>query len=381
MKNKIIPLLAMLAVIAAIAAFYILSSIDLSAADRTTSKLGNPASPKPQAYREFRYEMATKWNKGVDDLDSLYAGKIDTIRAEAVGIGITTPEAPFHFYQDYLGIAMAKFENPNAGAAAVVGTIVQIVNDEGYWGATGMTNSGSTILGGTLANTYQNYNQGYGDFLFTNDGAVCFRWFSDPADNHDFTALNNEIMTLTDSGYLSVVKEVDASFITIDSAWEDLRFAAAPGQANPVTDKPDFNFDEIGFLFPQADSTEIVYMAAQLPHAYIEGSDIGPHIHWKQDDAAVATWVMAYKWFNIGADPDTVPWDTIRASVGEQTYVSGSLHQITELGLLDGTGKTKSSLMSIKIWRNDNDLTGDALYYEFDIHHKKDKLGSREEYE
>ncbi len=51
------------------------------AADRTTSKMGSPARPYPQSLREFQYEISQKWNKGVDDLDSLFDGRIDTLRS------------------------------------------------------------------------------------------------------------------------------------------------------------------------------------------------------------------------------------------------------------------------------------------------------------
>jgi len=120
---------------------------------------------------------------------------------------------PFKVSGSYAGIMVNELENTSSAAAAVVGSIYKLTNDNGYWGATWITNSGSTILGGALAYTYQNYNQGYGDFLFTNDGNVDFRWFSDPADNHNFTALSNEIMTLTAAGDLSVASDISSDNI------------------------------------------------------------------------------------------------------------------------------------------------------------------------
>ncbi len=104
----------------------------------------------------------------------------------------------------YTGITSATFQNKSAAAAAVVGTLVKVINNSGYWGAIGMTNTGSTIQSGTLINTFQNYNQGYGDFLFTNDGNVDFRWFSDPTNSHNFSAMGNEIMKLEANGDLTV---------------------------------------------------------------------------------------------------------------------------------------------------------------------------------
>ncbi len=55
-------------------------------ADRTTAKMGSPGSPSPLSFKPFRYEIVTKWNKAVDDLDSLFDGRIDTLRSTVVSI-------------------------------------------------------------------------------------------------------------------------------------------------------------------------------------------------------------------------------------------------------------------------------------------------------
>lgn len=49
-------------------------------------------------------------------------------------------------------------------------------------------------------------------------------------------------------------------------AWDDLRFPATRIRRG-VTQKPDFDTNEIGLLFPRNDDNEIAYMIAQFPHA------------------------------------------------------------------------------------------------------------------
>jgi len=120
------------------------------------------------------------------------------------GVGLSSLTEKFHIKEEKTGIVRAVLENNSASAAAVVGALYEVRNDNGYWGGIGMTNSGSTIQSGSLVNTYQNYNQGYGDFLFTNDGDVDFVWYSDPTDSHDFSALSNEVMRLTADGDLGI---------------------------------------------------------------------------------------------------------------------------------------------------------------------------------
>lgn len=61
-------------------------TVFLLQATRSTDKIGSPASPYPQSTKEFQYEMTQKWNRSVNDLDSLFAGKIDTINALVVKV-------------------------------------------------------------------------------------------------------------------------------------------------------------------------------------------------------------------------------------------------------------------------------------------------------
>lgn len=39
-----------------------------------------------------------------------------------------------------------------------------------------------------------------------------------------------------------------------------------------------------------------------------------------------------------------------------------------------------SSIMLIKLYRDDNTYTGNAVTYQFDIHYQKDTIGSRQEF-
>lgn len=57
------------------------------------------------------------------------------------------------------------------------------------------------------------------------------------------------------------------------------------------------------------------------------------------------------------------------------------MHQINEgIGGIDGVGKTLSSMLLCKLYRDDNVYTGDALTYQFDIHIMIDSFGSELEH-
>ncbi len=47
--------------------------------------------------------------------------------------------------------------------------------------------------------------------------------------------------------------------------WTDLRFAGGRDKQGN-TQKPDYDYTNLGLLFPQNDATEIAYLIAQAPH-------------------------------------------------------------------------------------------------------------------
>ena len=161
--------------------------------------------------------------------------------------------------------------------------------------------------------------------------------------------------------------------------WDDLRFPATRIRQGATT-KPDFDTTNLGLLFPQNDATEIAYIIAQMPHRMLLGSDIHPHIHFIQSVAQQPTFKMDYRWYRNG---DTVPgaFTTLTASSFSYVWSSGDLLQIVEFPAIVGLAiDTVSSIIDIKIYRQDNVVAGDVLVKEFDLHYKIDDRGSRQEY-
>ena len=161
--------------------------------------------------------------------------------------------------------------------------------------------------------------------------------------------------------------------------WNDLRFPASRLRQGASL-KPDFDETNIGLLFPQNDATEIVYINVQLPHDYKLESGLKPHIHYVQDEAQEPVFKMAYRWYKNGGDP-TGSFTTISASTFVFTYSSGSILQIVSFPEISGSGiDTVSSMLDIKLYRDDNVVTGDVLMKEFDFHYQIDMMGSRQEF-
>ena len=163
------------------------------------------------------------------------------------------------------------------------------------------------------------------------------------------------------------------------TCWDDKSVPLTQGKQGN-TSKPDFDYTNIGYLFPQNDATEILYMVLQMPHSWLEGSDINPHIHWQQSADQQVTWKIDYKWFNPNA---AVPagYTTHTMATNAFTYTSGDLHQITEgTAFISGSGQTLSSLLLIKLYRDDDVYSGDALAFDFDVHYQINSMGSRLEF-
>lgn len=175
--------------------------------------------------------------------------------------------------------------------------------------------------------------------------------------------------------------EKDGTLILHGNAtvWDDLRYPFTESKLGTL-DKPDFDYTNLGLLFPQNDATEKVYIIAQLSHAIKNLSEIRPHIHWIQSQASFPTWKMDYRIYSQGS---TVPggFNTVSVNTGVFTYPgSGSILQISIFPTIDISIYGLSAMIDIIIYRDDNVVTGDVLAKEFDIHAEFDSLGSRQEF-
>jgi len=174
---------------------------------------------------------------------------------------------------------------------------------------------------------------------------------------------------------------VDPTYYYPGYGWDDLRFPAQginpPGQ---VSD-PDISAVDGMLLFDSA-STEIIMGAAQMPHAWLEGSQIRPHIHWQATDgnAGNVLWRFSYDIANVNGDfsGSYTDVDTIMAASGD-----ANTHDIGSLGYMTMTGYDLSCIIKWRIARIGGDeldtYGADARLLEFDIHYQTTSLGSGNE--
>lgn len=152
-----------------------------------------------------------------------------------------------------------------------------------------------------------------------------------------------------------------------------------------VNSKPDYDTTNLGLLFPQNDTTEEVQFVAQMSHKKELGTNIHLHIHYIQSVATQPTFTVEFKFYNNGA---TVPtsWTTINTSdvggsKGVFPYTSGSIMQIATFpAIAPPVDEDVSANLDVRVYRNDNDVTGDVLGKYIDFHYAIDSLGSNEEF-
>ena len=204
-----------------------------------------------------------------------------------------------------------------------------------------------------------------------------YQYLKDLIDSCTFQDVDGKITVngITTSGETPLLME--------DTVWDDIR-APFTQIKRGALDKPDFDYTNIGLLFPQNDDAEIIYIIFQMPHNYKLGTDIYPHIHWQQMNANDVVWKLEYKWSIPNA---LVPgaFTAVTATTRLYTWAADNLHQYDGWAAISGAAITKiSSVLLFKVFRDDNVDAGagggDALAFEFDLHYEMDTLGSKSEF-
>ncbi len=132
-----------------------------------------------------------------------------------------------------------------------------------------------------------------------------------------------------------------------------------------------------------------IYFSCQLPHSYVEGTNIRAHIHWTPCDRGVdesgayVGWKLDYSWANINGaafgSSGTIDMSDTCTGTDDYHEVSAGLTE------LDGTGMTISSMLVCRLYRSDTGADDtwvgtlnaqSPAVLQFDFHHQVDTLGS-----
>jgi len=158
---------------------------------------------------------------------------------------------------------------------------------------------------------------------------------------------------------------------------EDLTFPASALRQGANL-KPSFDYDRIGYLFPQNDESAVLFGAKVMSHTRLPDTDVQPHVHFKQDQVGQPIFVLEYKWYN---PHEQVP-STFTTMILDETvfgYTSGEIAEIainSTNSYISGIGKGEASVFEFRLYRQSGDgYTGDVLFTEFDIHYFASRFG------
>lgn len=184
------------------------------------------------------------------------------------------------------------------------------------------------------------------------------------------------------SGSNYSIFESDGSlhFVGDASVWTDLSVALEPSKQG-ANSKPDYDYGELGLLFPQNKTDEVMHAVFQMPHEKKMDSDIFLHLHYVQTTSTIPVFKAEYRFYNNGGVVPSTWISTVTASTVALPYTDGSVLNIISFPAIPPpANETVSANLDIKLWRDDNVVTGDVLVKYIDLHYEIDTVGSREQY-
>lgn len=170
----------------------------------------------------------------------------------------------------------------------------------------------------------------------------------------------------------------------IGPKWDDLRFPAQAVNPPGAVSDPDVSAED-GCLLFDAGSVEVIFIAAQMPHGWISGTPMRPHVHWCKTTSAAGdvVWGMKYRWAAPGQT--FTAWSSSyslsTASIGDAD--TANHHALASFPLLTLRGQS-STMILFEIARiadsEDDTYAADAKLLEFDLHYQSGAAGTINEF-
>lgn len=167
--------------------------------------------------------------------------------------------------------------------------------------------------------------------------------------------------------------------------WDELRF---PTQGiNPAGAASPPSIDTAtypGTLLFSPTQENIVAGVAQMPHEWAIGTEIHPHVHWAKTTSAAGGVVWEYRYAIAdlaGVFGAYSAWEACDYPAPDGN--TANKHAVAAWSYSDMTGRNESAIVLWQVRRNPaaaaDTYAADARLLEFDIHYRKNKLGSASE--
>ena len=136
--------------------------------------------------------------------------------------------------------------------------------------------------------------------------------------------------------------------------WESLKvsfIATSVAASNPPIFSPFTNIGGVFLYFFSQTQEQELYFTAQLPHSYLEGSDIEANVHFVSNSNAGGTvrWGLEYSWSNPNEDFVNTAIISSDAIVAANT---GNKHYFQTISNINGAGKKISSILVCRLFRD-----------------------------
>lgn len=194
----------------------------------------------------------------------------------------------------------------------------------------------------------------------------------------------------TTAGELPIVQGAATHRVTVDALakeaifagrWDDLRFPAT-GINPPGAPSDPSRDNQTGLLDFSANSENVITALAQMPHKWLEGSAIRPHLHFVKPNTGDVVWNLQMRRTQARGEAWPGVWtdlgDITALAAGDTSATTGVV--IAEWPEIDMTGYRVSSLLLFRLSRKGADaadtMPGNATLIEFDLHYQIDAIGS-----
>ena len=164
--------------------------------------------------------------------------------------------------------------------------------------------------------------------------------------------------------------------------WDDLRFPVHG--INPVGLASDPTIDTVtypGTMLFSSTLENIIAGVAQMPHDWALGTEIHPHVHWAKTTSAAGGVVWEYRYAVTdlsGVFGAYSAWEACTYPAGDDN--TANKHALAAWSYSDMTGRKESAIILWQVRRNPaaaaDTYAANARLLEFDIHYRKNKLGS-----
>lgn len=211
------------------------------------------------------------------------------------------------------------------------------------------------------------------------------------ADNIIRKAADGSVQIGASANHTKVEADGTILFVGDATVWEDVLVTVNQVRVPAANDPAWTAYSAgqlLGFSYQAVEGNEEeVYFVVQIPHAYKEGSNVVPHVHWvgnenATDASEVVRWGLEYEWINQDGSFSATTTIHVDQAIEDD---EGDKHFRTDFAEIDGTGKTISSVLVCRLFRNsshENDTydsgTALALLIDIDFHYERDTEGSRQ---